>query len=77
VVTEIARRRILRGDYGSRTPSDNRVKEASDDLGLSERQRKELSRQLKGEPMPVRSLEAVTLLRKQGLLSNVRTQKWC
>ena len=59
VVTEVARRRILRGDYGPRTPSNNRVKEAGDDLGLSERQRKELSRQLKGEPMPVSTLDSL------------------
>jgi hypothetical protein len=58
IATEVARRRILRGAYGSRTASNNCVKEAGDDLGLSERQRKELSRQLKGEPLPVRTLDS-------------------
>ena len=45
VATEVARRRILRGDYGELTPKNNHVKAAGDDLGLSERQRQELRKQ--------------------------------
>ena len=57
VATEVARRRILRGDYGDLTPKNNYVKAAGDDLGLSERQRLELRKQLL-EAMPVRTLES-------------------
>ena len=56
VATEVARRRILRGDYGELTPKNNHVNAAGDDLGLSVRQRKELRKQLL-EAIPVRTLE--------------------
>ena len=49
IATEVARRRILCGDYGS-------VEAAGDDLGLSKRQRDELRKQLR-ESMPVRMLD--------------------
>ena len=51
VLTEVARRRIKRGEYGEVTPGQTRVKEASADLGLSSRQQKELRKRL-NEPMP-------------------------
>ena len=56
VATEVARRRILRGDYGELTPNNNHIKAAGDDLSLSDRQRKELRKQLL-EAMPVRTLD--------------------
>ena len=56
VATEVARRRILRGDYGELTPKNNHVNAAGDDLGLSVRQRKELRKQLL-EAMPVCTLD--------------------
>ena len=53
----VAATRILRGDYGELTPKNNYVKAAGDDLGLSERQRLELRKQLL-EAMPVRTLDS-------------------
>jgi hypothetical protein len=58
LVTEVARRRILRGVYGEFTPSQNRVSEAGDDLHLSERQKQVLRQQLREEAMPVRTLNS-------------------
>ena len=56
IAMEVARRRILRSDYGEFTSGNNRVTAAGDDLGLSKRQRQELRTQLL-EAMPVRTLE--------------------
>ena len=56
IATEVARRRIHRGQYGQVTPENDRVREAADDLGLSSRQQKALREKLR-EPMPVCTLD--------------------
>ena len=56
IVTEVARRRILRGDYGYQP---TRITQAAVDLCLSERQKQELRQQLRDEVMPVRTLDSM------------------
>jgi hypothetical protein len=58
ILTEVARRRIRRGHYGEVTPDQSRVTEASDDLGLSRGQQKDLRKRL-NDPMPVCTLDTV------------------
>jgi hypothetical protein len=56
IVTEVARRRIRRGDYGYQP---TRITQAAVDLCLSERQKQELRQQLRDEVMPVRTLDSM------------------
>lgn len=58
IATEVARRRILRGEYGEVSKSNSWVSAAGEDLGLSSRQRQQLRMQLADAIMPVRTLDS-------------------